>query len=367
MKLFVKFFSLDEVNNVLEVHSWTGMSWHDAHLTWTPSDYGNVTFLHVSSKDIWLPDFALYDSGDLSQNTAFKRTTCLVYPQGTVLCVPITKWPVHCRPNLRQWPFDSHECTMKIGSWTHVGEMIDITLKDGGVDLDDFQGSREWELKNVTAIKNVATYDCCPNATYPSVTYKFIIKRHASAYAATVTVPSLILTAMTLSSFWLDPEPPHRLAMCSISILCHCLYLQYLGVKLPSNGDMTPVIVLFFRNSIIICVAALVLSVIQLRLSSPLVSPDYGSDSAPLWLTRLLGMALDQEIGRIIFLGRVNSMNPLAKCDVAALIENGTDVNEAHGKIHNEWIILVAVIDHLAFFMVLLTYIVLLIDLIPVD
>ncbi|XP_071454903.1 acetylcholine receptor subunit alpha-1-A-like [Hetaerina americana] len=227
MKMFIKFFTL---------------SWNDAHLKWTPSDYGNISALHVHTKEIWVPDLDIYNSGNMESYVGIKGTICVVYPKGHVLCVPVAKWPVHCKPNLRQWPFDSHECTMTIGSWTHAGELIDIQLQNEGVSLSDFQESREWELTNATAVRNVASYDCCPNLTYPSIVYKFNIKRHASAYLATVIMPSLIMVVMTLSTFGLDPKAPHRLVLCSISILCHCLYLQYLGIKLPSNGNMTPVI-----------------------------------------------------------------------------------------------------------------------------
>ena len=35
--------------------------WTDYQLSWDPSEYGNITRLHVSSEDIWLPDIVLYN------------------------------------------------------------------------------------------------------------------------------------------------------------------------------------------------------------------------------------------------------------------------------------------------------------------
>ncbi|XP_046399069.1 acetylcholine receptor subunit alpha-type acr-16-like [Ischnura elegans] len=364
--MMLRFFTFEEVSNVLQLNSWMYLSWNDSHLTWTPADYGNISQLDVNTREIWVPDLSIYNSGDMNSDMTFKRTDCIVDDKGHVQCVPVAKWPVHCTPNLREWPYDLHECSMILGSWSYTGELLDFDLLHQGITLDDFLGNREWELKNVSAVKEVKTYDCCPNQTYPLVMYKFILKRHASAYLATVVIPSMIMALLTLSTFWLDPKAPERLAVCSVSVLCHCLYLQYLGAKLPSNGDITPLIVLFFRDSLVLTGAALILSVILLRLSLPTSTPST-TPRNPTWYSKLFDVIQNQRIQLILCLGQLNSKSAVVRGDGATLIDNGKESNEEDQGVFGERAMFLVVIDRLAFLIFALTYFVFLIALIPTN
>ncbi|XP_046399272.1 acetylcholine receptor subunit alpha-type acr-16-like isoform X1 [Ischnura elegans] len=360
IKLFVKFFSFDELNSVMHIHTWMALTWTDAYLKWSPSDYGNISVLHVSIRDIWVPDLSIYNSGDLSVSMGFRRTQCLIFPDSMVLCVPAIKWPAYCQAVFRLWPFDMHECKLTIGSWNHHGEAVDIKMSDAGYSLDDYVQSKEWELKNVTALVNVSVYECCPNETYPTAEYTFIIKRHASAYAATVVIPVLVLVGMTLSTFWLPAELPHRLSLCLVSIVCHCLYLQYLGAKLPSNGDVTPVIVLLFRGSLIICGAAVAWSVALLSLSCESAGRDVGKNTS-LIECRLLEIIQKPWIAQILCVGHLFSKSAPADGEE----RDDAAVTVAEGGFTRGWLIVSTALDHLAFYVFTVAYACMLLALIP--
>ncbi|KAG8234690.1 hypothetical protein J437_LFUL015344, partial [Ladona fulva] len=190
IRLNVLLFFLDEYKNVLDLHTWLGISWIDEGLNWNSADYSNVDVLHVKSYDIWQPDLSVYNSGNLETNGGWDFTHCTINSTGEVFCIPNVKWSTQCTANLQQWPFDKHICNMTIGSWTHTGEQMNIN-HDEGIGLKYFTSNPEWELLNSSATKKVSTYDCCPNATYQSIIFSFHIKRHADAYAATVVMPSL--------------------------------------------------------------------------------------------------------------------------------------------------------------------------------
>ncbi|KAG8234691.1 hypothetical protein J437_LFUL015345 [Ladona fulva] len=359
LKLFVKFFVFDEHKNVLEVHAWLAMSWTDEGLKWNPPDYSNINVLHVKDYDIWMPDISIYNSGNMETNGAWDYTHCVVYSTGIVLCVPTLKWSAQCKANLQQWPFDQQNCTMTIGSWSQSGEQLDINLKDQGIGLEDFASNREWELLKSSAKKEVTKYSSAPNSTYQSIDFHFHIKRHADAYAATVIIPSLAIALLTLGSYWLDPNKSNRLAACCISTLCHCLYLQYLGLKLPVNGTMTPIIILLYRDSLIITSMALVLAVVVERMSSSSNDTSATSAAIPAWLDRFVGVVLDHKAVQLLLLGKFDSK----RGDGTSLMENGTQSNE--GKQNKDWFILVTIINRLGFLVSLITYFILYIALIP--
>ncbi|GIY40403.1 neuronal acetylcholine receptor subunit non-alpha-3 [Caerostris extrusa] len=53
-----------------------------------------------------------------------------VYSNGTMKWYPPTAFDIPCSAKYRHYPFDSHNCSMLFGAWTHRGSQINLrTLK----------------------------------------------------------------------------------------------------------------------------------------------------------------------------------------------------------------------------------------------
>lgn len=52
----------------------------------------------------------------------------VVKSEGSVIWVVPARLTSHCTLNLIRWPYDTHTCTFKMGSWTHSGDEIDLEL-----------------------------------------------------------------------------------------------------------------------------------------------------------------------------------------------------------------------------------------------
>ncbi|KAG8212681.1 hypothetical protein J437_LFUL019555 [Ladona fulva] len=122
---------------------------------------------------------------------------------------------------------------------------------------------------------------------------------------------------------------------------------------------MTPIIILLYRDSLIITSLALVLAIVVERLSSSSNDTSATSAAIPAWLDRFVGVVLDQKAGQLLLLGKFDSK----RGDRTSLMENGTQSNEQRGN--QDWFILVTIIDHLGFLVSLITYFILYIALIP--
>lgn len=57
--------------------------------------------------------------------------------------------------------------------------------------LDVYNMNREWELISITSYRNSGQYSCCPNDTYPSVTFQMVLQRHSGSYTAIVVSPAI--------------------------------------------------------------------------------------------------------------------------------------------------------------------------------
>ena len=60
----------------------------------------------------------------------------------------------YCAINIRHYPFDEQNCTLKFGTWTYSGSLVNLqfinngqlSVIERGWDLEDYMPSIEWEI-----------------------------------------------------------------------------------------------------------------------------------------------------------------------------------------------------------------------------
>lgn len=112
--------------------------------------------------------------------------------------MPSTSHSTICTSDLTKFPFDTHNCTVRFGSWVHSGEELDLQISKDALNTDDLIYNGEWDLIDTNVFKHPGIYKCCPNNTYPSINYSFKIQRISGAHTASVILPAFgITTAMS--------------------------------------------------------------------------------------------------------------------------------------------------------------------------
>jgi len=174
---------------VLTASAWLRMVWNDYRLQWDEANFGGANVLRVYPGDMWLPDIELYntkDYKDFSLAAQYRNEPCmtLVYPDGEVLWIPPVDIKVICANfSYTAGPMEEQECNIKLGSWTHDGHMIDLSLFNNKkeVDLKDFYNSSSpYVVTWHEGTKDVKKYNCCEE-TYPSLNFRFALKRQFPA------------------------------------------------------------------------------------------------------------------------------------------------------------------------------------------
>lgn len=123
--------------------------------------------------------------------SAIESTKCTVSNKGMVVCVPSLHIDTLCVPNLSMYPYDWQYCSLRVGSWVHKGEELDLKLLNNVIVQSSMEPNGEWEIDSYTTKKFAGHYKCCPNITYPSIEIKFKIKRLHGAHAASVIIPTI--------------------------------------------------------------------------------------------------------------------------------------------------------------------------------
>lgn len=119
------------------------------------------------------------------------NVNCLVTSDGQVSCVPSARIEALCVADLSRYPFDTQNCTVRIGSWVHSGEEVYLKISTPPVNTDDHLDNGQWEISSVSAYKHAGHYKCCPNNTYPSLNYNFLIKRQSGGHTTTIIIPAI--------------------------------------------------------------------------------------------------------------------------------------------------------------------------------
>ncbi|KAK4008861.1 hypothetical protein OUZ56_013987 [Daphnia magna] len=112
-------------NQIMTTNLWVEQYWYDYKLQWEPSEYGEVSMLHVPSDHIWRPDISLYNNADGNFEVTLS-TKATVYHNGLVEWKPPAIYKSSCEIDVEYFPFDEQTCVMKFGSWTYDGNKVRI-------------------------------------------------------------------------------------------------------------------------------------------------------------------------------------------------------------------------------------------------
>lgn len=176
--------NLEEFNQKVEtikLNIWWRMNWNDANLHWNSSQYG-LGFLSVDSDQVWIPDLELFNAASLPEIYTLKGGIML-YSDGSLMWSRPGIFKFSCSLQLKQFPYDSQECTMTFGSWIYDNQKIHIQpYADSAkaIDiLDEFSHS-EWDVEGVKLSTGTITDD--NGNLKDTITYTISLKRYSHYY-----------------------------------------------------------------------------------------------------------------------------------------------------------------------------------------
>lgn len=194
----------------------------------------------MAQHEIWQPDITLYNS--ITHNTDYYgATNFLVWQNGNVLWVPPATFATLCDSNLRDWPFDTHTCTLMFGSWVHDANEIDVKTNHSDSRDELFIDNPEWDVIEIVSGRNVVTYECCPEP-YVNVQYNITIARRSSIYRTVILAPAFVIILLTLLTFWLPAHYGEKVLLNGITAVIIVLFLLYFSQKISVMATHTPLV-----------------------------------------------------------------------------------------------------------------------------
>lgn len=203
-------------------------------------------------------------------------TRATLHPNGFVVWEPPAIYKSSCIIDVEFFPFDIQKCKLKFGSWTYDGNQVDLrhicandshnndnkTINyriENGIDLLNFSSSVEWDILEVTAVKNVTP----PNS--PDITFYIEMRRKTLFYTVNLIIPCVCISFLTVLVFYLPSDSGEKITLCISILLSLTLFFLLLAEIIPPTSIVVPLIGKYLLFTMILVTLSILVTVIVLN------------------------------------------------------------------------------------------------------
>ncbi|XP_056134059.1 neuronal acetylcholine receptor subunit beta-4 [Lampris incognitus] len=252
--------SVNEREQIMTTNVWLDQKWVDYRLSWDPSKFEGIDRIRIPSRHIWLPDIVLYNNADGTYEvTVF--TNAIVHFNGTITWLPPAIYKSACKIEVKHFPFDQQNCTLKFRSWTYDHTEIDLVLKSEVASMDDFTPSGEWDILALPGRRTVNPLD----PTYVDLTFDFIIKRKPLFYTINLIIPCVLITSLAILVFYLPSDCGEKMTLCISVLLALTVFLLLISKIVPPTSLDVPLIGKYLMFTMVLVTFSIITSVCVLN------------------------------------------------------------------------------------------------------
>uniref|UniRef100_UPI00398E9729 neuronal acetylcholine receptor subunit beta-4-like n=1 Tax=Pristiophorus japonicus TaxID=55135 RepID=UPI00398E9729 len=253
--------SVNEREQIMTTNAWLTQEWNDYRLRWDPRKYEGIDRLRIFSQHLWLPDIVLYNNADGTYEVSL-YTNAIVYNTGDVFWLPPAIYKSACRIEVKHFPFDQQNCTLKFRSWTYDRTEMDLVLSSDVASRDDFTPSGEWDIVSLPGRRNEIPTD----PKYVDITYDFIIKRKPLFYTINLIIPCVLITSLAILVFYLPSDCGEKITLCISVLLALTVFLLLISKIVPPTSLDVPLIGKYLMFTMVLVTFSIVTSVCVLNI-----------------------------------------------------------------------------------------------------
>ncbi|XP_078607820.1 uncharacterized protein LOC144879857 [Branchiostoma floridae x Branchiostoma japonicum] len=267
----VEIIDADEKNENMFASIAFRLRWRDNRLFWTPTKYGGVSELVVTTKDVWIPKVFLQRNGD-AKFSDFPAAPVTVRSDGLVEWDIIDLLTTTCDLEPALFPFDTMECPVCLGASTRVERFHCPKSNDNrnatehNTHIENFMACGE-ESVDVADQWNARWTIDVNKGVFGSGCINMKFDRIPTFHFCTTLFPVIILSLLMCITFVLPIEKGDRLSFGMTILLSMVVSLVFITEVLPAKGSMPAVALLIV---VYMCMMGffLIVTVIVIRISS---------------------------------------------------------------------------------------------------
>lgn len=270
------YINLDPKKSLMKTHGKFNFTWHDYRIKWNPAEFDNISSLNLLHREIWLPEFTLVNSLDMTSSPMGKSVTRITY-NGLVSWTPDAEMVTWCYLDLKEWPFDKQFCNVSLGLYSHP-ESVHISLSKVMPELS--LKNLEWTIISVTGETSTIINPWELNKTedftesHKAFMLNVTLKRQSQMHVWSFFVPIIATVFIIVGSFWLPVFCVKRLFLHSVCLILLLVNVLSLAEALPALPNSTPHIIsvssgLLFLASIHVIFASCLMSITKIFEAPP--------------------------------------------------------------------------------------------------
>ncbi|XP_022096712.1 neuronal acetylcholine receptor subunit alpha-10-like isoform X2 [Acanthaster planci] len=272
---------MDERNQILTTNVWLRQHWTDASLRWNSEDFDGIKKITLPSTDIWKPDIVLYNIAD-DKFEGIMKTNAEIEDNGQVSWYAPAIFKSSCKIKIRFFPFDEQRCKLELGSWAFTTNHLDLVNRTDAGDIASFIHNGEWVLKGMPLERKLIKYNCC-KYPYSLLHFTIIVQRRSLFYVFNMLVPCMLVSALTMLSFYLPADAGEKVTLCITILLSLTVFLLLVAETMPPTSDVIPLIAQYYLTTMILVSVSTLMTVVVLHIHHKGV---YAS-RPPAWLRKL--------------------------------------------------------------------------------
>ena len=202
-----------------------------------------ITLGKAFSEAIWRPDFYLPSAINIYPADDYNDNVCVrLDPDGSLFYSNRVIITISCPMKLVYFPFDSHTCTVCIGSYKYHDGLVKMTWSSKLSGMYEHQSTANFIIRNEStwSVLNAV------NKSMPFIgdiftehCFEIIIDRKYNIFLVTLYLPSVALVALSWVNFWIDPKAiPARAGLSITAILAQITLIVGMASRFPSVSDL---------------------------------------------------------------------------------------------------------------------------------
>ena len=162
-----------------------------------------------------------------------------VYPNGSVASIHRSVLTTSCTMNVRFFPFDTQNCTIKFGSWIYSNFEINLTIDTNQPLTIEYRENGVWHPQVST--RQTLLHKGTPYES-TQIAIDFILSRGSFYYVLIIIIPCNLLALINLMVFLLPTESGEKVSLGITNYLALVLTQQLVGELIPPASDRLPII-----------------------------------------------------------------------------------------------------------------------------
>ncbi|XP_069103850.1 acetylcholine receptor subunit alpha-like [Argopecten irradians] len=247
--------------------------WTDEMLKWGISR-SKYLYVLLDSTELWNPALMVSNpSGNENIGKRFTTGKVRGTSDGKQFVTVTVMTSTTCQPDMNLYPFDRHDCTIKLASSDYISNEVFITPVDDS-EISDLEDISQWNVlefytnNGTEVLSSVATFGV-------------IFQRKPEFIIVNLLTPIILLCFLNLSVFLLPPQSGERVSFSVTMFLSFSVYMTLISEKLPITNPVS-IFTKYLMCNVGYSALILFTTVIGLRFHMAKID-----EQMPVWLSKM--------------------------------------------------------------------------------